>query len=178
MYGRCGIVSRKTGYSGMRITVGHRPKSAHVARLATHSTQRSVLLAGQEMRMCLRQSNYHRLCKNAESSKWLQALVSETQLCDRVVALKWSDQKGKCQRRRSSSGFRRGSISLWCGYILIWTTKTDPLCRCFGVLFVESMILACVGSKTSPWIDGSNNHKTSNITVTPIYAINAYRTYS
>ena len=66
----------------MKIAVGHRPKSAHIARLAAHSTQQSVLLAGQEMRMCLRQSNYHCLCKNAESSKWLQAVVSETQLCD------------------------------------------------------------------------------------------------
>ena len=62
--------------SGMKITVGHRPKSAHIARLATHSTQRLVLLAGQQTRMHLRQSNYHCMYKNAESSKWLQALVS------------------------------------------------------------------------------------------------------
>ena len=35
-------------------------------------------------------------------------------------------------------------------YVLIWTTKTGPLCRRFGVLFVENTKLECVGSKTSP----------------------------
>ena len=39
---------------GMKITVGHRPKSAYIARLAAHSTLQSVLLAGQEMHMHLR----------------------------------------------------------------------------------------------------------------------------
>ena len=89
----------------MKITVGHRLKSAHIARLAVHSTQRSVLLARQEMCMRLRQSNYHHVYKNAESWKWLQALVSETQLWDRVTAQKWltcpeqSDQKKNRTRR-------------------------------------------------------------------------------
>ena len=41
-------------YAGMKITVSPRPKSA---RLAAHSTQRLVLLAGQEMW----RSNYHRV---------------------------------------------------------------------------------------------------------------------
>ena len=44
----------------------------------------------------------------------------------------------------------RRSFSVWCGYVLIWTTKPSPLCRRFGVLFVESTRLGCVGSKTSP----------------------------
>ena len=65
---------------------------------------------------------------------------------------KTNRSKGKCWRRRSSSSneLTRGSISLWCGYVLIWTTKTGPSCRRFGVLFVESTKLGCVGSKTSP----------------------------
>ena len=33
--------------------------------------------------------------------------------------------------------------------MLIWTTKTGPLCQHFGVLFVESTRLGCVGSITS-----------------------------
>ena len=66
--------------------------------------------------------------------------------------LKWNDQKGKCWRRHSTSGneLTRGSISLWRGHVLIWTTRTGLLCRHFGVLFVESMRLGYVGSKTSP----------------------------
>ena len=44
----------------------------------------------------------------------------------------------------------RESISLWCGYVQIRTTKTDPLCWRIGMLFVESTRLSCVGSITSP----------------------------
>ena len=53
------LVSLMVDQAGMKITVGHRPKSAYIARLAAHFAQRSVLLAGQEMRMHFRQSNYH-----------------------------------------------------------------------------------------------------------------------
>ena len=53
------LVSLMVDQAGMKITVGHRLKSAYIARLAAHFAQRSVLLAGQEMRMRFRQSNYH-----------------------------------------------------------------------------------------------------------------------
>ena len=49
------------------------------------------------MHMRLRQSNYHHVYKNAESSKWLQALVSETQLWDRATARKRIDQKASVE---------------------------------------------------------------------------------
>ena len=53
------LVSLMIDQAGMKITVGHRPKSTYIARLAAHFAQRSVLLDGQEMRMRFRQSNYH-----------------------------------------------------------------------------------------------------------------------
>ena len=116
-------------------------------------------------------------CQVIKMATSARQLVSETQLWDRAMARKRSDRKGKCRRRRSSSGngLTRGSISLWCGYVLIWTTKTGPLCRRFGVLFVESTKLRCVGSKTPP---GHGSMVLATIRqaispITPIYAINA-----
>ena len=44
----------------------------------------------------------------------------------------------------------RGRISLWHGYVLKWMIKTSLLCLRFGALFVGSMRLEYVGSKTSP----------------------------
>ena len=49
------------------------------------------------MHMHLRQSNYHHVYKNAESLKWLQALVSETQLWDRATVQKRIDQKASVE---------------------------------------------------------------------------------
>ena len=82
---------------------------------------------------------------------------------------KRSSRKGKCKRRRSTSGngVTRGSTSLWRGYMLKWTVKTSLLCLRFGALFVGSTRLEIIcGHKnfTMAWIDGSSNHKTSNIT--------------
>ena len=45
------LVSLMVDQAGMKITISHRPKSTYIARLAAHFAQRSVLLAGQEMRM-------------------------------------------------------------------------------------------------------------------------------
>ena len=93
--------------------------------------------------------------KYAESSKWIQTSASEGPLWDqtRVVPRKRSSRKGKCLRRRSTSGngLTRGNTSLWRGYLLKWTVKTSLLSLRFGVLFVGSTRLEYVGTKTSPW---------------------------
>ena len=39
--------------AGMKITAGHWPKSVRIACLAVHFTSRSVITAGQEVRMHL-----------------------------------------------------------------------------------------------------------------------------
>ena len=49
----CGVWGCVGGVSGMKITAGHRPKSVHIASLAVHFTSRSVITAGQEVRMRL-----------------------------------------------------------------------------------------------------------------------------
>ena len=82
---------------------------------------------------------------------------NERELWDQAWAVhqKRGSQKGKCQRRRSTSGngLTRGSISLWlwhAGYMLKWTIKASHLCLHFGALFVGSMRLEYAGPKTSP----------------------------
>ena len=86
-------------------------------------------------------------------------------LWDGAMAQKQSDRKGKCRKRRSTSsnGLTRRSISLlradmddqdksivstlWCVVCRKYETRT---CR--------------LKKFSRAWIDGSSNHKTSNIT--------------
>ena len=90
--------------AGMKITVAHRPKSAHIARLAAHSTQWSVFWPDKRYTHACSNQIITACTKMQESSKWLQALISETRLWNQATARKQSYLKGKCQRRRSSSG--------------------------------------------------------------------------
>ena len=120
---------------------------------------------------CLRvKLNYHHVFRNAESSKWLQALASERQLWNRAWAAPWkrSSRKGKCQRTLSKSGNRptRRSISRWHGYVLKWTIKTSLLCLCFSALFVGGMRLEYAGSKISPG-HGSTVQATIKLATSP-----------
>ena len=71
---------------------------------------------------------------------------------NQAVARKQSEQKGKCQKKLFISGNKlmRQSTNLWRGCVPILTTKINPLCQCFGVLYVESTRLRYVDSKTSP----------------------------
>ena len=60
----------------------------------------------------------------------------------------------------------RKSTNLWRGCMPIWTTKINPSCQCFGVLYVKSTRLRYVGSKTLPGhglVAPCSNHKMSNV---------------
>jgi len=144
-----GISQSGTLVLGMKISVGHWPKSVHIARLTIHFTLQSVIMAGREMRMLLQWLNYHHVKKkSAEKSKLLQVLANERQLWDqaRAAPWKWSSWKVKCHRRCSTSEMDDQDKSLvsmlWC--VVCWLYKTRNFSRA--------------------WIDGSSNHKTSNIT--------------
>ena len=100
---------------------------------------------------------------------------NERELWDqaRAVPRKRGSRKGKCQRRRSTSGngLPRWSISLWlwhAGYVLKWTIKASHLCLPFGALFVGSSEIRICGPQnfSRAWTNSSSNHITSNVNVT------------
>ena len=100
---------------------------------------------------------------------------NERELWDqaRAVPRKRGSRKGKCQRRRSTSGngLPRWSISLWlwhAGYVLKWTIKARHLCLPFGALFVGSSEIRICGPQnfSRAWTNSSSNHITSNVNVT------------
>jgi len=95
-------------------------------------------------------------CKKVLNNQMPTSTQNEGELWDQAQAVhrKWSSQKGKRQRRRSTSGngLTRGSNSLWlwhAGYALKWTIKASHLCLRFGGLFVGSTRLEYAGPKTS-----------------------------
>ena len=114
--------------SGMKITAGHQQKSIHIPRLAVHFTPRSVIVAEQEMHMCLQQLNDHHVQKYASHQNGYKPSQAKGRLVPRLPYL-----------FSSGNGLTRGNTSLWCGYVLKWTVKTSLLCLCFGALFVGSM---------------------------------------
>lgn len=64
------------------------------------------------------------------------------------IEVKWC-LKNKAVEKASGNRLTRGSISLWCGYVLKWLIKTSLLYLCFGALFVGSTRLDYAGSTTS-----------------------------
>ena len=109
---------------GMKITVGHWPKFAYIARLATHFTQRSVLWPDKRCACtCNNQiiTTYKKCWVIKMVNGYKRSQVKHSQLLDRATARKGSDRKTNVEGDvpHVATHLMRGSISLWCGYVLI-----------------------------------------------------------